>query len=365
MKRYSKLLLALLVLIGFNSCAKERTWKEGILSDEFIYEEAPFPACHASTIAETEDGTMVASWFGGSKEGVADVCIYVSRKENGKWTAPELVADGVMDDGTRLPTWNPVLYQVPGGDLQLYYKTGPYPADWHGWLKTSADGGKTWSEKQMLPVGNIGPVKNKPELVNGVLICPSSSENDGLWRVHMELTPDFGKTWTRTKELNDGVEVIAIQPSILKYADGRLQALCRSKNRAILQTWSEDGGQTWSELTKTSLPQNNSGTDAVTLSDGTQVLVYNHVLPPGDHYKGIRTPLNVAVSKDGENWSAALVLEDTPDSEFSYPAVIQSSDGMIHIVYTWNRVKIKHVVVDPHKLVLTPIVDDEWPKSQE
>lgn len=113
----------------------------------------------------------------------------------------------------------------------------------------------------------------------------------------------------------------------------------------------------------TALPNNNSGTDAVTLQDGRHLLVYNHVLPDETWVKGKgpRTPLNVSVSNDGRVWNAALVLEDSPISQYSYPSVIQTKDGLVHIVYTWRREKIKHVVVNPSKLELKEIVNKEWP----
>ncbi|WP_159520413.1 sialidase family protein [Sunxiuqinia indica] len=366
MKKNSVLVVLLSLIVVLTGCTsqKERTFKEGIVLEEFIYETAPFPSSHAGTIVETTDGTMVTSWFGGTYERDPDVCIYVSRKVDGEWTEPENVADGIQNDTLRYPTWNPVLFQVPNGELQLYYKIGAHPDNWRGWMKTSEDGGVTWSEAIALPDGIIGPVKNKPVLIDGKIISPTSTEEDG-WQVYFEISDDLGKTWRKTEPINDGYDIIAIQPSILEYPDGRLQALTRSKNRAVLQSWSDDRGETWSEMTKTSLPQNNSGTDAVTLADGRQLLVYNHVLPPGDKFKGGRSPLNVAVSKDGENWSAALVLEDEPEQRFSYPAVIQTNDGMIHILYTWKRVKMKHVVVDPSKMELTPIVDGQWPEKSE
>ena len=121
--------------------------------------------------------------------------------------------------------------------------------------------------------------------------------------------------------------------------------------------WSEDRGKTWGKMTLTSLPNPNSGTDAVTLRDGRQLLIYNH----NPNAKG-RSPLNVAVSADGKHWQAALALEDEPGSEFSYPAVIQTSDGLVHITYTWKRRRIKHVVLDPAKLNLRPMLQGEWPK---
>lgn len=337
-------------------------WGKGIVKEEFIYNEAPYKSCHAGTMAETTGGVLVASWFGGTYERDPDCSIYVSRLVDGTWTEGELVATGIVNDTLRYPTWNPVLFQVPGGDLQLYYKVGPNPREWQGWMITSNDGGVSWSKPHMLPKGFVGPVKNKPELIDGILFAPTSSENDG-WQVYFEKSTDLGKTWTRTKPLNDGHEIIAIQPSILEYPDGRLQILCRSKNRAILQAWSSDRGETWSAMTKTELPQNNSGTDAVTLKNDWQLLVYNHVLPPGDHFKGERSPLNVAISKDGENWFATLVLENEPEQRFSYPAVIQTSDGLIHILYTWKRVKMKHVVVDPTQLKRSKIKNGEWPRK--
>jgi alpha-L-rhamnosidase len=162
--------------------------------------------------------------------------------------------------------------------------------------------------------------------------------------------------------INTGKDIKAIQPSILQYADGRLQILCRSQNRAILTAWSKDMGKTWSPLEKTNLPNNNSGTDAVTLKDGRQLLVYNHVLPPGTAVKGARTPLNVAVSKDGKTWYASLILEDSPISQYSYPSVIQTADGMVHVVYTWRRQRIKHVVINPAKLEMKEIVNGKWPE---
>jgi alpha-L-rhamnosidase len=361
-----KLTLSILLLTALStSCAVAQKaaapWKQGIITDEFIFEKAPFPESHAATIAETPKG-LVASWFGGTKERNPDVGIWVSRQENGKWTAPVEVANGVQSETLRYPTWNPVLYQVPGGELQLYYKIGPKPAEWKGWMRTSKDNGLTWSAARALPEGFIGPVKNKLVLLkNGTLLSPTSTEGSGGWLVHFEASPDFGKTWTKTAPVPNGATQGAIQPSILTYKDGRLQALCRSRDRAILETWSTDQGKTWSPLAKTTLPNNNSGTDAVTLKDGRQLLVYNHVLPPGTLAKGPRTPLNVAVSKDGKEWYAVAILEDSPISQYSYPSVIQTKDGLVHFVYTWRRQRIKHAVLDPKKMQLVKIENGVWP----
>lgn len=352
--------IGFICLVVSSVVAQSQKWKDGLLLDEFVFETVPFPESHAATIAQTPKG-LAAAWFGGTKERNPDVCIWVSRKENGKWTTPQNVANGILNDTLRYACWNPVLYQIPNGNLMLFYKIGPSPGKWKGWLKTSSDGGITWSAAKPLPEGFIGPVKNKPVLLsNGNLFCPSSVEGDG-WKIHFEVTPDFGKTWRKIGPINDGKTLNAIQPSILVHKNGKLQLLARSRDRAILEAWSDDNGETWSALAKTNLPNNNSGTDAVTLKNGTHVLVYNHVLPPGNLAKGPRTPLNLSVSKDGKNWSAAVIIEDSPISQYSYPSVIQTNDGMVHVIYTWRRQKIKHAVIDPSKLKLIKIENGLWP----
>ncbi len=349
---------------GTYTFAAPKAFRKGIVKDEFIFGRASFPESHAATIAETPEG-LIASWFGGTKEGNKDVCIWVSHLKNDRWSAPQKVADGVLNDTTRYACYNPVLYQVPGGDLLLFYKIGPNVAGWTGWMIRSSDNGHTWSKREPLPEGFLGPIKNKPVQVGNQLVCPGSTEKGG-WRAHLEMTPDQGRTWTKTGPLNDGTVFSAIQPSLLFYKDGRMQILCRSKNRTLNESWSSDGGKTWSPMQASALPNNNSGTDAVTLQDGRQLLVYNHVKPAPDlkNGKGPRTPLNVAVTIDGKKWMAALVLEDSPVSQYSYPSVIQGKDGMVHIVYTWRRERIKYVKVDPSQLQLIPIENEQWPGSR-
>ena len=173
----------------------------------------------------------------------------------------------------------------------------------------------------------------------------------------MEFTPDFGKTWERTAALNDKT-INAIQPAVITHKGGKIQLLCRSKSSKILTSESIDNGFSWSELVPTMLPNNNSGIDALTLKDGRHLLVYNH-LTEG------RNIINLAISEDGSDWMAAAVLDsDMEGTEFSYPAVIQTDDGMVHITYTWKRMLIKHVVVDPRKIKSMPIVNSEWPQEK-
>jgi len=301
---------------------------------EFVFESAPFRACHASTLAETPDGLVVA-WFGGRSEGSEDVGIWLARREGEAWSAPREVATGAQADGTRFPCWNPVLFQPAQGPLLLFYKVGPSPAAWWGVRCESRDCGRTWSAPGRLPDGLLGPIKNKPvELADGSLLAPSSSEDAG-WRVHVERSTDHGLTWTRGAPLNDGVAFAAIQPTVLVHAPLRLQLLCRTRQGIVAECWSEDGGLSFGPLRATSLPNPNSGLDGVTLRDGRHVLVCNPVASG-------RTPLALMLSGDGAEWHTALTLDDGP-GEFSYPAVIQTRDGHLHVTYTWKRERVKHV----------------------
>lgn len=320
--------------------------------DIFSADNRPTKNSHASTIVETPEG-LVAAWFGGTHENNPDVGIWISRNTGNGWSTPIEVAHGEESKDVRYPTWNPVLFQPKEGPLMLFYKVGPSPSRWWGMLITSTDGGITWSEPKRLgedeAIGHlIGPVKNKPiQLEDGTIVCPSSTEHKG-WRVHFEATKDFGQTWEVIGPINDAKLFNAIQPSILTYGDGKMQIVCRTRENVVASAWSEDGGKTWSALSATDLPNPNSGTDAVTLKDGTQLLVYNHTIKQSEFPAG-RNMLNVAISKDGHTWHPVLTLERQP-GEYSYPAVIQTSDGKVHITYTYRRETIKHVVLDPARL---------------
>jgi predicted neuraminidase len=311
------------------------------LRGEFIFEYAPFLAAHASTIAETAEG-LVAAWFAGTREGHGDVGIWVARQEDRQWLHPVEVADGRVMPRRSYPCWNPVLFQPKQGPLLLFYKVGPSPSRWWGMLITSEDGGRSWSKPRRLPASILGPIKNKPlQLPDGRLLCPSSDEQR-RWRIHLEWADETATTWRRGPPLNDGRNFAAIQPCLLTHADGRLQMLCRTRHGTVGECWSKDGGETWTRLAATELPNPDSGIDAVTLACGQALLVYNHA-------RSARTPLNLALSDDGRHWSALAVLEDQP-GEFSYPAVIQGRDGTVHVTYTWNRRRIRHVSLSPAEL---------------
>jgi predicted neuraminidase len=312
------------------------------VSEELVFKSPPFAQCHASTIVEVAPGKYMAAAFGGTAEGNKDVCIWFSVSENGKWSEPAKMADGIINDTLRYPCWNPVLFKTREGKLFLFYKVGPSPRTWWGMVRTSIDNGRTWTSPEQLPPGILGPIKNKPfQLPDGTILSPSSIETSRSWKVHMEKSPDSGKTW-EVIPVDSATKFNVIQPTILIHPDNRMQILCRSKNNAIVQAFSSDDGNSWGILTKTELANPNSGIDAVTLKDGWFVLIYNPTIQGNED----RSRLNVAISKDGMEWKDALILENENKGEYSYPAVIQADDGRIHITYTYNRVNIKHIVLE-------------------
>lgn len=361
-----------------------------IVKDEFLYNYASFPQCHASTITELKNGDLVAAYFGGKHENNPDVCIWVSRKPHNAsaWEKPVLAGDGVFELGSpdallagiddtatdakmgpvlpyhhgnlkRKACWNPVLFTMPDGEIWLFYKIGKRVSDWTGWVVKSRDGGKTWSKREPLPKGFIGPVKNKPELIDGKLICGSSTEVSG-WKFHVEIYDLKTRQWQYVgpipavhamKTDDEKMHPIdCIQPSILKLKDGRLQVLMRSHSGKLATSFSSDKGLSWTDVTLSEVPNNQSGTDAVTLRDGRHVLIYNNFETISGERKGPRTPLSIAISDDGQHWRHLLTLEDSPISQYSYPAIIEGKDGCLHCVYTWRRQRVAYKKIDLSKL---------------
>lgn len=316
-----------------------------ILKSEFITDQPPTTSSHASTVAETTAGTVVAAWFGGTAERHRDVVIWSSRLEANGWSVPTIIASGTEDGPDPWACWNPVLFQPRHGPLLLFYKVGPSPSEWWGRWQSSADGGVTWSRSHRIPAGFIGPVRNHPiELRDGALLCPASEEDAG-WRVHMERFTGHIRgldPWLRTPALNSTMDFGAIQPALIPWAHNRIQAVCRTRQKLVTELWSNDEGNHWSPMVRTELPNPNSAIDAVLLKEGFALLAHN----PSDN---ARDPLVLSASANGTSWRQALVL-DSGQPELSYPSISQAGNGLVHVTWTWNRTRIRHAVVDPWKL---------------
>lgn len=319
----------------------------GAQMKEFISTKMPTPSCHASTIVELQNGDLLAAWFGGTREGAPDVAIWMSRRGSRGWAEPW--------EAAREPdvaTYNPVLFHTADGVLWLYYKFGKSPETWSAGRKYSRDEGATWSAVEHLPAGLYGPIRAKPLLLkDGTVLSGSSVESYGSWACWIERSTNDGKGFTRIGPIAAPASLAShapeagkprgiIQPSLVDLGNGHVRLYARSTQDIgrICQSDSLDGGLTWSTVRVTGLLNPNSGIDAVRLGDGRFVMVYNNTLSG-------RSPLNLAVSGDGEAWRNFLDLETEP-GEYSYPAMVQARNGDLLITYTWNRVKIRFVRLD-------------------
>jgi len=307
----------------------------------FIFEKAPFPSCHASTIVEAETGRFLAAWFGGRAEGAADVKIWLARFDGKCWSRPEMVAE---EKG--FPCWNPVLFKSRSKTVFLFYKAGRSPMTWSGYVRRSNDAGRTWGAVEQLPAGLLGPIKNKPiQLKDGSILAGTSVESHRAWACWIERSTDDGRTWRRHGPITvPGHPYGIIQPTLFELGERTILALFRSRGiGSICQAESRDNGLTWSSAKPISLPNPGSGIDGVRSSKGALYLVYNHT-------RRGRTPLNVARSTDnGKTWQMVATLE-CQAGEFSYPAIIEAQDGRLHVTYTYNRRHIKHLILEPAKL---------------
>lgn len=344
LKRIAIVLLALCV-----SCASvPKKNREAVnITQSYIADEPVTPNSHAATLVEIKPNQIMAAWFGGKYEGAKDVGIYFSVYKDKKWSAPQNLIPPAIIKGDTLPCWNPVVFKSKSENLYLFYKVGKNPREWFGAMITSKDNGETWSAPKYLPEGILGPIRNKPvEVVPGVILCGSSTENtqNNQWRVHVETYTEATGTWEKIA-VADKKQFDVIQPTFLVHSNSTIQMLSRSKHNKIMTSWSKDNGQHWTETDSLNVVNSNSGIDALTLS-GKAFLLVNNPLPQGKDWFNGRNILDVEYSSNGISWKKLFDLENQTEGEFSYPAIIQTSDGKIHVLYTYNRKYIKHVAFD-------------------
>jgi predicted neuraminidase len=308
------------------------------VTQEFIFTKAPFASAHASTVVELKNGDLLSAWFGGSAEGMPDVAIWSARRTGGAWSRPaELVRE------PEIACYNPVLFYSADGRLWLYYKFGPHPSSWSAGRRSSTDDGKTWSPVEHLPAGLYGPIRAKPlVLADGTIVSGTSVESYHSWAAWIERSVDNGNTWSKIGPIAAPPRPLSletygiIQPSVVRLKEGTLRLYARSTEQIakICVADSADGGRHWTAVHTLNVPNPNSGIDAVALPDGRVLLIFNNSTTG-------RTPLNLAVSTDGEHFRIFQTLEKGA-GEFSYPAMIQGREGDIHITYTWNRRRIRY-----------------------
>ncbi len=312
-----------------------------------IFQPMPdYPMAHCATLVTQADGTLRSAWYAGSREGAADVAIFSAIFQDGRWSAPQIITQAAGRS-----VGQPVFLPHPEGELWLFYviiaglesrsrlrQAVSSISLVSGWRRAqpfcqrSRDGGQTWEAPQQIMDYPGLMFRSHALILAGRIILPVYDEN--TWQSRMLVSSDDGQTWRLTGPISTPPG--NIQPCLAPLSDGRVLVYLRTGGRGgwIWRTTSSDCGDTWEASTPTRLPNPNSGIDLLRLHSGKLALAYN----PSDRQ---RTPLCVTIGGDDERWLPARTLEQGR-GEFSYPALCQTPNGIIHLVYTYKRQYIQH-----------------------
>jgi predicted neuraminidase len=337
------------------------------LTQRFILPPPSHPTCHAPSLCQLPSGELLLSFYAGSKEGAPDSVVLGARfdPKRSAWSPPEVW----VNVPGRAPV-NPRVFLGPDSALWLLVGINYGPkwcsGDTYLFLKRSFDFGRTWCDLELFweEKGLLG--KNKPlHLPGGIWLIPVERERE--WSAAFLRSQDDGTTWEVVGDLGREARAHLIQPAVVALADGRLMCYMRSQEQYIFVSYSYDMGKRWTRPEPTPLPNNNSGIDMERLRSGNLVLAFNPTrsvpglaklhegwpeeMPIGFAVWGPRTPLVIALSEDeGKTWPYQLTLEEGP-GEFSYPAIVQDDQEIIHIAYTYNRKAICHVQITEEELL--------------
>lgn len=354
-----------------------------IISSQAI--PTPCTSNHASNLLELENGDLLCTWFAGSMEGSSDISVYLSRRDSstGVWSD----AVKMSQDSTRSEQ-NPVLFNMKGNELWLFY-TAQILTDQGTALirvRKSKDQGVTWSSEENLFAEQGIFVRQRPVMnTEGSIIVPiwfsNMKEAFGLDYSALKISTDDGMSW-KTVEVPDSFGCVHM--NIME--DGK-EAFFRSrKSDYIYRSTSDGNGVQWSKPQPMSLPNNNSSIQARSISDGRILIIFNDIraegrssessVPPWVSDKeaflsmcditersaiwGVpRNPLVIASSTDGGmTWSREITVESDATlrskhdekgsfiGDYSYPSILQTRDGRLHITYSYLRDYIKHVILE-------------------
>ncbi len=343
-------------------------------SRDFINPEKAGAMVHAGSICEMPEGDMAAVWYGGTREGARDVAIFFSKMKSGQnssWSAPRIIVDR-KSASAELRRYigkvgNSILWSGPDGKLWLVYVTISI-GGWSGSslnVKTSLDGGRTWSRSRrftLSPFFNISElVKARPVAIkaggdprgkNGFAV-PIYHECLGCFPEILWIEPQESHLQYTKSRMAAGPDFL--QPSIAVLDPLKACALyrCISDERRVAMASTGDCGQHWSRPAFLNLPNPNSAVSALPLAEKRILLAFNDS-------QNTRETLRLAVSRDhGRSWTRIHTLEQASNEEFSYPYMIRGQDGRIHLVYTWKRKRIRHVVFNE------AWIDEQLERAQE
>ncbi len=320
-----------------------------IFEHSFIFDrDVTHPSCHCSVIQELPNKELMAVWYAGKREAHKTVGLKASWKPlaGGTWSPPVIIqkTPGRADGNAVIMWYNDALY--------LFFDTiHGFGFPWFNtivYLKKSTDFGRTWSDPvQILPTAPKGiTVRNKPLLLGNRLLIPVGNEH-------------LRKCWSNVIITENGADYrlsrpITLpkgrceQPTLVLLGNGRLLAFLRTNQNSVYRTYSEDEGDTWSLAEKIPLMNPNSALDMVRTPEGDLILAWNNNPHASGGMAASRECLNIGYSPDeGQTWPIIKELEHVKArSSVSYPSIIQGSDGLFHITYSYRRDKIRYVKFD-------------------
>ena len=324
--------------------------KAPVFKAEFLNPEGQPPSVHAGSLTRLANGDLLAAWFGGSREGAADVAIYTARFDSGEkeWSVPVAVTDR-QRSSRELGRYvrklgNPVIYTDQQGRAWLYYVT----VSLGGWagssisVKVSDNGGRRWSRATRLVTS---PFLNVSTLVKGSPIALEDKQT--LLPVYHEFANKFGEALhldnkgklIATYRMSQSPQ--AIQPWIVPDSASRARAFYRRAGDApprVLTNQSLVSGNRWNRLEATDAPNPGASVAVIRAFDGSYLMAYNPL-------EGNRNQLALARSEDGLRWTKIRDLENGgAGDEYSYPYLIRGRAGRYHLIYTWQRKRMRHVV---------------------
>lgn len=316
----------------------------------YACEDCPTPSVHGANVIETRDGGLLATWFGGTREGATDVALWAANysPQTRRWSAPRRIIGAVETQnalGRHIKTvGNSVLVRDALGELSLYYVSVSV-GGWAGSalnVMLSSDDGKSWGMPRRLitsPFFNISTLNKSAPLAydDGSIALPVYHEFIGKFSELLRLDP-AGRILDKVR-ITHGRR--AIQPLLLPVSQDQLLALMRDTGPFpghVLLSRSADAGMHWPMQQELSLPNPDSAVGGLRRPDGSLLLVFNDV-------EAGRSSLALALSRDdGQSWRIVRHFEQSPNKEeFSYPYLIRSRDGTMHLLYTWNRTRIRHI----------------------
>jgi predicted neuraminidase len=319
--------------------------------EEIINSDSDLAMSHVASICELPGGRLAAAWYAGSKEGARDVAIYFSTRdpEAVGWTSPRVI---VTRESAKRDLYRPikkvgnaVLFSDAGGRLWLLYVSITF-GGWSGSsinLTKSDDGGLTWAPSRRLtlnPLLNLGElVKNGPiTFSDGTCLVPIYQELAGRVPELLWFQPSANGSLLSKTRIHGGRS--GYQPAIITLTTNSALAVMRdfSPRQKITVARTDNAAQDWSSPVALDLPNPDSGLAALRLIDGRVLLIFN------DSTSG-RKNLRLAMSMDeGKTWRRVATLDQVSERGVDYPFVIQTHDGLVHVVYTWKLAMTKHVV---------------------